>query len=373
MKRSSLLNRRSGFTLVELLVVIAIIGILVALLLPAVQAAREAARRIQCTNNLKQLGLTTHNFHDTYNGLPPLMLGDSQGGNARASFFVHIMPFGEAQNVYNLYTGGNSNTNTAISISMATNWTNILGGTPSEADAASSIKWMSCPSRRSGIQKSSGTGVYQGPVGDYAVVFEDYDLQATGAPNSAATTGDSAYTSHFNPCTPGDVSVQKGAIRLAYVDCSSTAVDADVAKSGSTPAYNLRYMTWKPRDTFARITDGTANVFIVGEKHLRNGELNKYGGAVGTQDGVYLFEASSGLQTTAVQRNIRFNIGKGPNDKVNNITTSPESQFGFGSWHSGVTQFLRGDGSVHAVSWNVSPNILNKYGHAQDGLTIDES
>jgi len=84
-----------GFTLVELLVVIAIIGILIALLLPAVQAAREAARRINCTNNLKQLGLAMHNYHDTHKCFPPgMMLIDDQGTIAGGwAWGVFLMPF----------------------------------------------------------------------------------------------------------------------------------------------------------------------------------------------------------------------------------------------------------------------------------------
>ena len=108
-------RRRSyalGFTLVELLVVIAIIGVLVALLLPAVQAARESARRTTCQNNLKQIGVTLHNFHDTHKTLPH---GGDNGPDTTASccaaqkgfrdyysWTYHILPYMEQQNVYDL-------------------------------------------------------------------------------------------------------------------------------------------------------------------------------------------------------------------------------------------------------------------------------
>ena len=94
---------RTAFTLIELLVVIAIIGVLVALLLPAVQQSREAARRIECTNHLKQISLGIHNFEDAQQTLPSSRLGPQH-----ATWFVQILPYIEQDNLYNAWNLANT-------------------------------------------------------------------------------------------------------------------------------------------------------------------------------------------------------------------------------------------------------------------------
>lgn len=98
------MSRRRAFTLVELLVVIAIIGLLVALLLPAVQAAREAARRSQCINNLKQLGIACQNYGDVYNGLPPASVySPTMTDGGRHGWVSLVLPFFEQDALHSLY------------------------------------------------------------------------------------------------------------------------------------------------------------------------------------------------------------------------------------------------------------------------------
>ncbi len=146
MKRTSL--NRSGFTLVELLVVIAIIGILVGLLLPAVQAAREASRRMQCSNNLRQIGLALHNYHDTYRRLPPNRWGGI-GGRVWGPHSL-ILPFIEQGNIHKTIDFGS------------------LWSAPSNAEArASTVPTYLCPSDPQSVMPQGWAGTnYHGNEGN---------------------------------------------------------------------------------------------------------------------------------------------------------------------------------------------------------------
>lgn len=156
--------KRNGFTLVELLVVIAIIGVLVALLLPAVQAAREAARRMQCQNHLKQIGLAMHNYHDTHLRLPPGQWNNFYSNDApwiRGCWIQPMLPFIEQRNLYEIYdTARKTNGDWALVV----------------PNKDTIIKALICPSdgnspKTKTIDQNSvnGTNVMQGMHTNYAV------------------------------------------------------------------------------------------------------------------------------------------------------------------------------------------------------------
>ncbi len=223
------MNRKPfAFTLVELLVVIAIIGVLIALLLPAVQAAREAARRMQCTNNMKQLGIAVHNFHDVNTGLPPLTLNqDSQA----ITIWAFLLPFLEKQAMrdsmpadLNQYANND-------------NWWDTFSEGEKQSMAVSTYL---CPARRGGnnriIDDQSAGKATNGPACDYVAIV---------SANTRNTVKSDNLMRRYNSMDSQNFGAFRSSLR--------TGSDNN---------------TWQPRDSFSRFVDGTSNQYLFAEKHI---------------------------------------------------------------------------------------------------------
>ena len=196
-------RKRSAFTLIELLVVIAIIAILIALLVPAVQKVREAAARLQCTNNMKQLGLGMHNHHDTFKKLPA---GMGSSGCCWGTWAVTIMPYIEQKAISDLYQNWGGTDATGIRYGSAPNTTNVTN---------QRLSVFSCPS-----------DVMNTPIGsmtnnNYAVNYGNTHMGQTVAPDGTAFLG--------------------------------------------APFANAKKQFDKTGKPFAEITDGLSNTLMVGE------------------------------------------------------------------------------------------------------------
>ncbi|SFJ05707.1 DUF1559 domain-containing protein [Planctomicrobium piriforme] len=317
------LNRariRRGFTLIELLVVIAIIAILIALLLPAVQQAREAARRSQCKNNLKQLGLALHNYHDTHSVFPPGALalnitngvayksGDTEPGRTAVGggwgWTVFVMPMLDQAPLYaalnpngnNFPTTANATTKTVLSVFL-------------------------CPSD---------------PSGEIVT--------------STALGGDGATQGHARSNYPAIY----GSGSVEYVH-----VDADATKG----------MFWYNSKVRIRdVTDGLSNSLAITERKWDGGDSETRRGAV------WVGKCAGGPANAG---NKYANLVRADNDpdwlvNANNKITPANSTNAASSQHVGGVQFLMGDGSVRFLSENTSGATYKLLGQKADGEIIGE-
>ncbi|HWL08219.1 MAG TPA: DUF1559 domain-containing protein [Planctomicrobium sp.] len=340
---------RLGFTLIELLVVIAIIAILVALLLPAVQQAREAARRSQCKNNLKQIGLALHNYHDVYGGFP---IGTRHSERAGAvslfgvSWWVGLLPYLEMADLYNKMTlVGRHPGSLAANTDGNTINGPLLNGLV--------IRTMVCPS--SPLPQLR-------PMHETNVTASQY-TGISGATNDAGVF-------LGNPDVPiDDLSGRQFAGRGS----------GTIALGGTLTLFR----SIRLRD----VTDGASNTMVVGEQsnfgENSAGVKAQINQSQGFQCGIpfpkfpavaeYLGNNIGNLRTFNVTT-IRYAIntassggngraGIGDNDGVNN---------GIFSAHPGGSQVLLADGSVRFLSENMHLVTLKSLATRDDGLTLGE-
>ncbi len=300
---------KRAFTLVELLVVIAIIGVLVALLLPAVQAAREAARRMQCGNNLKQVGLALHNYHDTFLAFPPAAVKekfDDGSGSAQALVWSgSILPFIEQKNMFDSIVG----------MGFGINWAD--DGT-NELILRTKMPAYQCPSSPDSNQP-----------------WDDGNATARHrASYGCVTTGTVGYDI-ANRTTNGEVK--------HHMD------DGKNEHSRWNGPFRMQNLT----TTFADITDGASNTLFIGERY-RNKATNRNFIYIGTphgQDEHARWSGSTGIQ-------------------LNSLDTGTAGFAGFHSAHPGGAQFALGDGSVKMLNENIDRYIYACLGTRNGGEAV---
>lgn len=316
--------RRSGFTLIELLVVIAIIAILIGLLLPAVQKVREAAARIKCANNLKQIGLAVHNYHDQHGKLPASQYGDYSDWTAFGgpyytsrswSFLALSLPFLEQDN---LHRTGNIPASTLGTSPALSQPVNIL---LCPSDQMSSLRVFSERSRYSQTNFVVGLTSYKGVLGGNW----NYGDYANGTP-PFANAGDGFW----------------GANGLFSLD------------------------VWKAPIGLVAITDGTSNTYMVGEDVFTTEYAN------GNQPGNGFAWAHSVEATLTCA--IPPNTLRHANGTPINLTSEDQREWGtyhgFKSRHAGGVQFVLADGSTRFVRDSIPLGTYRAFASYKGGEVI---
>ncbi len=320
---------RQGFTLIELLVVMAIISILIGLLLPAVQQAREAAAKIQCANNLKQIGLAIQMYHNDYSKLPPSRLSD-----IHATWAVFLLPYLEQQNLYNAWD-------------LPTTY--YLQ--PNPRSYQTPVPLYFCPSRRSVSgsptlsQPTMINGVQTGDIND--------DGPAYGPPGNPPVPG-----------ALGDYGINIGTVNCdGITDCAIFGIAdgpfraAYDIPSGFAPLFNMR---------IAHITDGTSNTIFVGEKHVMPTRFG-IGGA-----NLDFFPNSNDCSLYNGDYFMCSCRPGGPNFPIAQYPEDANPNAGWGSYHKNVVQFGFGDGSVRSASVSLPGPVLAVLSAIADGQPVPD-
>ncbi len=343
MKRSSRWSRQA-FTLVELLVVIAIIGILVGLLLPAVQAAREAARRMQCSNNLKQLALSVHNHHDTYRKFPSGVLRrqppewphpeEGQAGQNRRFQLMHqLLPFMEQSNLYQRWNQLSFNANRLAP-----------GGTVEWAGEhffKQVVTTMVCPSNPGDFWNEAADPVDSGRY------FRNHYFGCAGTRSYPRRDTSGARPSLYNPFAPAVPNPTPGAGYTALTDGIFT----------QNKFYRM-----------ADATDGTSNTLLLGERKYFDAIFDSIPGERIRDWGWCWFGAQGdALLGTGVPMNFVLPANFLSLDGGTQQLLYEDRINAFGSMHTGGSNMAMGDGSVHFVSENISPVTFQALGTRSRG------
>jgi prepilin-type N-terminal cleavage/methylation domain-containing protein len=339
-------KRSRGFTLIELLVVIAIIAILIALLLPAVQQAREAARRSQCKNNLKQIGLALHNYHDVANQFPPALVNPGQQTwpaaisitfNLNTTGWTLLLPYLDQAPMYNQY-----NFNEA-SCPVATNTLPLAGTGNWQVNVpvtSTMLSVLKCPTDPA-IPPHTGAGAYE---------------SLNAAPASYAFSS-------------GRIAENTANIWSAYINSTASLPDGRTFRYrcafGINGAANIR-----------DIQDGTSNTLLIGECTMNKRDLNHvprwgqgrhvsvFGRAITEADPNHLNHSIYKLNARMCDRNDGTWAALANCDK--------RYAWVFASDHSGGAHFALGDGSVRFISENIDMSTWGILHSIADGFTVGE-
>lgn len=323
-----------AFTLIELLVVIAIIGILVGLLLPAVQQVRESARKTDCLNKLRQIGMACHSYHDVRGALPPARLGplpqvlDFQQNLdpvSFASWFVFIMPYVEQQTLYDLWDLTKYYEEqmpeavfTPVSLYLCPARRNLFDAQGDEVEITTKLP-CGC--------NGPGKIIPGGALGDYAGNMGDFSPGANGT-----------LTDFYQP----------GQGTGVLITCHPR-VDSMGFLAG-----------FRNRISLQTILDGTSNTILAGEAHKPFNQM----GQPPFDSPIY-----SGIEFASIAR-----IG-GPGFPLvrNRYDESATSVYQFGSWHSAGCNFVMADGSTHTFAPYLDTQVLGALCHRFDGQYLDWS